>query len=257
MPPEPSSTFLWCFHRYLDRMLPKNFHTLSLLGGCQPDLHPDQPLIVALNHPSWWDLLLGLFLCEKCFPERTFYSPMDAAALEKYGMFRKLGVYGVDQSSLSGARQFLRDSRTILSRPGGSIWITPQGRFTDPRDRPPLEPGLGHLVAGLDDGVVLPLAAEYPFWEERRPEGLACFGTPLLIAEHPQLDKHGWTDLIAAEMTAAGDRLAAASIARNADAFEPVLRGRADVGGVYDWGRRVKSRITGREFNAAHGEKLN
>ena len=256
-PQVPSKSFLWCFHRYLDRSLPKNFHTLSLLDGCAEDPRPDEPLIIALNHPSWWDLLLGLYLCRQCFPKRTFYSPMDAAALEKYGMFKALGVYGVDQSSLSGARKFLRDSRAILSRPGASIWITPQGRFTDPRDNPELEPGLGHLVAGLASGVVLPLAAEYPFWEERLPEGLACFGDPLVIADHPDLDKHGWTERIHAEMAAASRRLTAASIAREADRFVPVLRGKANVGGFYDLGRRIKSAVTGKSFDPAHGTKLN
>ena len=36
------------------------------------------------------------------------------------------------------------------------------------------------LIAGVTVGIVaLPLALEYPFWSEKRPEALACFG-PLL-----------------------------------------------------------------------------
>lgn len=256
-PPPPSRSFLWCFHRFLDRYLPRNFHTLALLGGCPGDAAPDEPLIVALNHPSWWDPMLGLFVARHCFAERTFYAPIDAEALANYGMFRKLGFYGVRLDSLSGARQFLTDSRSLLARPGGSIWITPQGRFVDPRERTTLQPGLGHLCATLERGTVLPLAAEYPFWEERLPEALACFGEPIRIAEHSTLDKHEWTDLLSERLTAAQDRLAAASIAREADAFTPLLRGRADVGGFYDWGRRLKSWATLRRFEAAHSDKLN
>ena len=256
-PPSPSDKFLWCFHRFLEKYLPRNFHTIALLDNCAGDLTPDEPLIVALNHPSWWDPLLGLYLAQNCFPDRTFYAPIDADALANYGMFRKLGFFGVRLDSVAGARDFLTDARAVLSRPGGSLWITPQGRFADPRDPAPLQPGLGHLCSKLDRGVVLTLAAEYPFWEERLPEALAAFGRPLRIADHAGLDKAAWTDLITGELQGAASRLADASIARDADAFSPVLRGRADVGGFYDIGRRLSSLVRGRRFQAAHSTKLN
>ena len=256
-PPPPSRAFLWCFHRFLEKYLPKNFHTLALLGGCYVDDAPDEPLIVALNHPSWWDPMLGLFLAANCFPDRTFYAPIDADALAKYGMFRKLGFYGVDQHSAAGARSFLRDSRAVLARPGGSIWITPQGRFTDPREHPELEPGIGHLASKLTSGTVLPLAAEYPFWEERLPEALATFGQPIRIADHAGLDKQAWSSLIRERLTVAQRELAAASIARQSERFEPVLRGRADVGGFYDAWRRFRSLATLQKFDPSHSTKLN
>ena len=256
-PPPPSRKFLWCFHQFLDKYLPRNFHTIALLDGRVPAVDPDAPLVVALNHPSWWDPLLGLYLARNCFPDRTFYSPIDAAALANYGMFRKLGFYGVTLDSLAGARDFLGDSRAILQRPGGSIWITPQGRFADPRDPVKLQPGLGHLLSKLDRGTVLPLAAEYPFWEERLPEALAAFGQPIAIADYPTLDKAGWSERITHDLQATAGRLAEASIARAGERFEPVLRGRADVGGFYDIGRRFKSWLQLRRFNPAHSTKLN
>ena len=67
-----------------------------------------------------------------------------------------------------------------LERPDAALGITPEGRFSDPRERPVrLEPGLAHLARRLDRGVFLPLALEYPFWQERTPEALACFGAPV------------------------------------------------------------------------------
>ena len=256
-PPAPSRSFLWCFQRFLEKYLPRNFHTLALLDGCAQDVAPDEPLIIALNHPSWWDPMLGLFLAENCFSGRTFYAPIDAAALENYGMFRQLGFYGVRLDTPAGARDFLRDSRAILARPGGSVWITPQGHFADPRERTQLQPGLGHLLASMDHGTVLPLAAEYPFWEERLPEALAKFGPPIRIADHAGLSKAGWTELLTAELQQAQDELAAASIARDTERFVPVLRGRADVGGFYDLARRLRSWMRLRRFDPAHSDKLN
>ena len=53
------------------------------------------------------------------------------------------------------------------------------GRFCDVRERPvPIMPGLTRLPELAPEAVFLPLALEYPFWSEKRPEALACFGEP-------------------------------------------------------------------------------
>src|SRR5207253_10605254 len=50
-------------------------------------------------------------------------------------------------------------------------WIAAEGQLTDPRVRPlRLRSGVGHLAARVRQAVLLPLALEYPFWEERTPD---------------------------------------------------------------------------------------
>ena len=60
-----------------------------------------------------------------------------------------------------------------------------KGRFADPRERPlAFKPGLAALAARCPNGCTLvPLAIEYPFWNERLPETLLHFGEPVHIAE--------------------------------------------------------------------------
>ena len=106
------------------------------------------------------------FLNRTLFPRRQFFAPIDADALEQYKVFAKLGFYGVRMHTTSGAAAFLRQSLAILHAGDTAIWMTPEGRFADVRDRTAkLMPGLAHLCTRLESGCAVPIALEYVFWE--------------------------------------------------------------------------------------------
>jgi 1-acyl-sn-glycerol-3-phosphate acyltransferase len=240
--------FTW----YARRFLRKNFHAVRLARATRPAGPGDGPLVVVLNHPSWHDPLFGMVLAA-LFPQRKCYVPIDAAALEKYRIFARLGFFGVEQGTRQGGTQFLRTSLAVLAQPATALWVTAQGRFTDPRERPlRLRPGLGHLLRRLSSGVVLPLALEYPFWEERYPEALARFGAPIAIAPGRSADE--WTHTLEAALTSTQDALAADALRRDAAAFDVLVGGSAGIGGVYDLWRRLKAWLRGERFRAAHGD---
>ncbi|TWU00364.1 Acyltransferase [Botrimarina colliarenosi] len=260
-PPRVSAFWLRWFRWYLRRYLRKSFHAVAV-GGPEPAIPRDAPLVVYLNHASWWDPLVAMHLAERITPARTLYAPFDAAALARYPIFEKLGFFGVEQQTRRGAAQFLRTARSVFATPDTSIWMTPEGRFVDPREEAPaFQPGLAHLVADLaeraPDAVVLPLAIEYVFWEERLPEALVWFGEPVRLREsRGGLDKAGWDDLLRARLRAAQGELAARSIARDASAFRVVLGGTAGVGGAYEPARWLHAKLTGQAYRAAHSEKF-
>ena len=138
------------------------------------------PLIVYANHSSWWDPMVSILLAAVLLPGRKHYAPMDAEALKRYPILRKLGIFPVEMSSARGAAQFLRTSEAILAA-GGVLWITPQGRFADVREELVFKPGLGALAARVPDVTLVPLAIEYVFWDERLPETLLRVGEPLRV----------------------------------------------------------------------------
>ena len=241
------------FRRYVRRYLRKHFHRVSLLRGTSPDVPDGQPLIVIMNHPSWWDPMLALFFSSHFFPERDHFGPIDARALERYGILRKLGFFGVELGSPRGAKAFLDSAKAVLGRPGTGLWLTPQGEFADPRTRPlHFKPGLGHLAKRLGSGQILPLAVDYVFWEERLPEALAAFGEPIDLAA-PSASAEQWNSRCESSLEAAQDKLAEASSARRDEAFEQLLGGRGGVGGVYDHWRRWVARVRGDKFDPRHG----
>ncbi|HEX4965302.1 MAG TPA: lysophospholipid acyltransferase family protein [Thermoanaerobaculia bacterium] len=254
--PETSPLLLSLFERSVRGYLSRHFHAFRLSKAQRPDpvAIRGKPLIVYFNHPSWWDPLICLRLAEQFFPDRKNYAPIDAAALGGYAFFERLGFFGIELGSPRGARRFLTLSRQILSQPDSALWIAAEGRLTDPRVRPVrLRSGIGHLAARVRQAVLLPLALEYPFWEERTAEALARFGEELPAGE-AGMTATDWTAVLESRLEEALDALAAESLARDPGRFDVLLDGAAETGGAVSgvW-RRLKSRLRGERFQAGHG----
>lgn len=243
--------------RYCERDLARHFHAVRLSKAQRPDpvALRGKPLIVYFNHPSWWDPLICLRLAAQIFPDRAHYGPIDAKALGKYRFFEKLGFFGVEAGTARGARRFLAASQEILARPDSALWIAAEGRFTDPRERPVrLRSGIGHLATRVRDAVLLPLAIEYPFWEERHPEALARFGQEIPTGD-ADLAAADWTPILEEGLESALDALSLEALGRDTHRFEVLLGGSAGVGGVYDAWRRLKARFGGARFRPEHGDE--
>jgi 1-acyl-sn-glycerol-3-phosphate acyltransferase len=246
--------FTWYCRGYLRR----HFHSLRIsVSGPAPDL-PNLPAVLYANHASWWDPLVLLVLKSACFGARQAYAPIDAAMLARYGIFRRLGFFGVEQNSRRGAAGFLRVSERILESPRNLLVLTPQGRFADVRERPiRFAEGLGHLAARARHALFVPMALEYVFWEERLPEILVRFGEVIEVKSDSdqRRDSRVWTALLEERMAVTQDRLAREAQGRRPEDFQSVLRGGAGQGGIYDLWRGFQSLVRGRSFQKEHGNK--
>jgi len=255
--PDISPLLLSMFERYAGRHLARQFHAVRLSQAQRPDPMAirNKPLIVYFNHPSWWDPLVCLRLAEQFFPDRKNYAPMDASMLSKYRFFERLGFFGVELGSARGARRFLSISQRVLSQPDSALWIAAEGQLTDPRTRPVrLRSGIGHLAVRVRQAVLLPLALEYPFWEERTPEALARFGEEIPAGE-AGLKATDWTTVLETRLQTALDALAADALARDPGRFDVLLGGTASAGGVYDAWRRLKAAFRGERFQPEPGDE--
>jgi len=248
------------FMFYVRRYLRRHFRALRLLqasaAGTAGD-HPaiaGEPVVFYTNHPSWWDPLVFLAIGEILYPERLNYGPIDAKALGKYRFLERIGFIGIEPGTWRGSARFLRMARAAGRRTDVILWVTAQGHFVDPRTRPVhLQPGLAHAVAAADRGLVVPLAVEYPFWNERLPETLVAFGPAIRVADHPGRDAGEWSGLLAERLEATQDRLAAAAERRDPTDFRTIVAGRVGVGFVYDLVRRLAAWRRGERFDASHG----
>lgn len=254
--PTVSPWLLRLFTGYARHYMQRSLHTVRLLRAGDPPQGCEAPLVMYCNHPSWWDPLLCLLLAQRFFPERTHYAPIDASALARYRFLARLGFFGVAPGTRRGAARFLRLGQAILQQPRSALWITPEGQFTDPRQRPVrLLPGLGHLASRLERAVIVPLALEYPFWEERCPEALACFGEVVLVEPGQHHSAAAWTERLARRLETTQERLAEAACRRDPEAFDLLLGGHAGVGGIYDVWRALRARLRGERFHQAHGRE--
>ena len=241
----------------LRKGFPKSFHAVRLANGSRAVLDRaaahDGPLVVASNHQSWWDPLVGFLVHDAWFRARRPLSPMDATQLAKFGFFRKLGVFGVDPDDASGLRPFVRYVESqFREHPRSALMLTPQGRFVDPRDAVKVRPGVAMVMARVPTAHAVAVAIEYAFWNDRRPE-------VFLLASRVEppadpADSRAWEEAFDRAMNANAADLAALVRARDAAAFECIAGG----GGtrthpVYDrW-----LRITGRDpsIETAHRQE--
>ena len=251
-PPRVSPALLKVFNAYNRRYLRRHFHSLRILQAGLPQT-PAQPIVVYLNHSSWWDPLVCLLLSLYFFTNRVSFGPIDAAMLERYRFFRRLGFFGVDQCNGHRAAAFLRTSRAILASSRNMIWLTPQGNFVDVRTRPlDLQPGLGALATRTRGVAFVPLAIEYSFWTESRPEILVSFGEPLVPSIEIPRSASEWTQLFSEKLEATENELAIRSCQRRSDEWITLNSGRSGVNAAYDAWRWLRAKVRGQNFTPEH-----
>lgn len=237
------------FRRYFTR----HMNALRLAQWGAPPTVKDAPVIIYSNHPAWWDAAVYILAADSFFPDHESYAPIDAAMLRQYGIFGRIGAFGVDIETRRGAAAFLRASQEILASPNRALWITAQGRFRDVRERPlGLKPGVARLVELAPDCVVVPLAIEYSFWLERGAEALIAFGPALNGRSLLAMDRSARLERLEDGLAAIMDRLSGDVQSRDPGRFRPVVEGRAGVGGVYDGWRRLTAALRGRAFDPSH-----
>ncbi len=250
--PRGSGLLLRAFSIIARRRLRRGFRAVRLLHAERLRELPSGPVVIYLNHPSWWDPLACIAIARRLLPGRMHRAPISELALEEYRFFRNLGMFPVEQDSPRGATQFLRAAKAVLAA-NGVLWITAQGHFTDARIRPVrLMAGLGALLQRSANVTVIPLAVEYTFWNQRLPEALAAVGEPLRVAAVRERSAAGWTALLEQHLQAAQDALAEASLTRDPAAFMTVLEGKRGTSGMYGAWQRLRSRFAGQDYQADH-----
>lgn len=221
--PRISSWLISLFAVYNHHYLGRHFHSLRILKDGLPK--HDRPTVIFLNHASWWDPLVCMFLARTFFPGRCSFAPIDAQMLGRYRLFKRLGFFGIKPGSAGGALAFIRSVHCILSSPTNMLWLTPQGRFADARERPPrLRSGLGAIASRLTAATFLPLAIECTFWTEPKCEILVSFGEPIVTRSVAARAPNEWTTVLARALEKAQDDLARAAERREAHDWI-VLRG--------------------------------
>ena len=250
--PTISISVLGFFRRIVHRYFRRQFHAVWLRGQehfLALAAPTSGPLIVYANHSSWWDPMVSVLLAER-MPARRHFAPMDAASLERYGILKHIGIFPIEANSSRGAVHFLRMGEKIV-RSGGALWITPQGGFADPRERPLVfKPGLAALAARVAPCTLLPLAIEYPFWNERLPECLLSFGEPVQVTSADTAD--AVQERARAALESSMDSLKEGALLRHPAGFTRLAHGTLGPGGFYALGHRLRALLLRTPYRAEH-----
>lgn len=242
------------FGRVMARSMSRRFNAVRLARPGWPDLPSGRPAIIYLNHPSWWDPAFLIVMGTTQFRNRPGFGPMDATMIARFPFMKRIGLFGIEPASAVGGTTFLRVARRVLMDPTAMLWITAEGEMADPRRRPvTLRPGVARLLAHVPEAVLVPLALDYPFWRESRPEALARFGQPIDARTLNGKPPEAVAVELAGALREVMDALTEDAISREAGRFTTLLRGRAGVGGVYDLWRRGRAWLHGSRFDPRCG----
>ena len=252
-PPPISLWTLAFFRRIVRSYFRRHFRAVQVQGAEHFTNVGDGPLIVYGNHVSWWDPMLITFMAHRLLPNRRHYAPMLAEPLKRYAILRKIGIFPVELGSRKGAVEFAQTAGRILAS-GGVLWITPQGRFADVRERPlGFKSGLAQLVKSVPNVRLIPMAVEYTFWSERLPEALARVGAEFSV--DTSLDAATITQQLELTLETLMDELREVSLTRDPLQFSTILEGRRGTGGFYALGKRIRALVTGKSFQADHSAR--
>lgn len=248
LPAAHSPGFKRVFMWYTRRLLRKRFQAVHLTP-CSLEvgaaLNADaRPLVLVLNHSSWWDPLITLAMGQVLIPDRSGIAPMDRTQLERFRFFRKLGLFGIhpdDPASLKAMLEYVQAWAASTSRP--TLALTPQGRFTDIREPIRLRPGAAATCAAFASASgcqAASLSIEYGFWQSQRPEVFLHLAP---IAPPAVSSTTAWQRQIESAMQQGACHLAPLVIARDPAAFVPlVATGGASINPAYDLWLRLRGR---------------
>ncbi|MGD9420854.1 MAG: lysophospholipid acyltransferase family protein [Verrucomicrobiota bacterium JB025] len=259
--PEVVQWFVSAFTTYGEFCLRRKFHSVRVAReGMAMDIGK-RPVVFYVNHASWWDPLVCLSLAGQFFPGRKSYAPIDPQMFERYAFFRYLGFFPAGAGSPAAALRFVERCKLILHDGDRALWITPQGGFRDVRERPvAFMKGLGAVAAAGVPAVFVPLAIEYVFWSESKPEVLVSFGDAVDggagVEGTVRSDPAAWTEEFEGRMSRTQDRLAELVCRRDPDDWEVLLAGARGTHAPYDLWRWLRARLRGERYVRDHQETV-
>ena len=161
---------------------------------------------------------------------------------ERYGFFKHLGFFGIEPQTQRGARTFLRTTHALLASSRNAVWLTPQGRFMDVRERPlRLEEGLGALAVREPGAAFLPLAIEYCILDRAAAGNSRLFRRANRPGSEPARLAADWTRVFTGALETVQDELATRSCDRDVTQWVTLDRGKSGVSGIYDGWRWLRA----------------
>lgn len=226
------------FHRrllalYFTRLLRRRFSRVLVrhperLAPWQ-DGRATRPLILAVNHSSWWDAVLPIVI--SCGVMRhDAYGMMEERQLARYRFFTRAGMFSVDRDNARAALASLEYAAALLRGTGRVLWMFPQGKIV-PNDVRPIvcESGIGRLVGMIGECCVIPVAFRYEVGREELPVACINVGKAIGFPEDEPGTITERTAAITVLLECQADKLRDMVLGERWELFSPLLHGRLSI----------------------------
>jgi hypothetical protein len=195
---------------------------------------PTTPLVLVANHTSWWDAVMPILISLDAL-DHDAYGFMEGRQLDRYGFFRRLGMFSIDRENPRAAIRSLQYGADLVNGTSRVLWIFPQGEIV-PNDRRPIicYSGTSHLIRMLGQCTLAPIAFRYELLDDERPVGFARIGEVTSVNTAEGFSIASMTERITELLTGEVDQLRDDVIGRNTQDYEPLIDGTRSINEWWD-----------------------
>ena len=191
-PAKTSKFWLWVASMFFFNMLQNRFYDFRYRGEENYfEAEKDVPTILFAPHCNWWD---GIVLYNTT--HRIFHKEIRLMVeeLNRFPLLRRGGAYSVNKKSPQSAMKALQYSVDVVGDLRNMLCIFPQGIIRPPHFRPiEFQTGLAYIaenaVKKYGKVNLIPMAVDYAFFRDNRPEVIVEFGKRIELRKGNELDK--------------------------------------------------------------------
>ncbi|HET8866246.1 MAG TPA: lysophospholipid acyltransferase family protein [Gracilimonas sp.] len=155
IPADESRFFIWFFDKYTKWSLKRRFKQVWVKQKYQPD-HGSKT-VYFLNHNSWWDGLIPLYLNENFFRQKA-RAIMEDKQMRQYSFFSKIGAFSINLEDPKASISSLRYAVESMERDNASLFIYPEGKITPVSEtEPEFKKGLAWLYTQTEEIDFVPI----------------------------------------------------------------------------------------------------
>lgn len=212
------------FAVYNKNLIRRYFNALHISGlvNCYEST-PALPLIIYLNHSSWWDGLVAFELSRKM--KLDSFIMMEEKNLKRLSFFRTIGAFSVDRENRRSSLKTLNYVIDLLEdTPNRALWIFPQGEILHNDVRPLVfYNGISRIIEKLGKTRILPVALRFEFLDDYKPDIFIKIGAVQTISSEQNFNPKKTTKFLADILAANLDELKKEIIEKNFNDFERII----------------------------------
>lgn len=195
-PAKTSRFWLWVASMFFFNMLQNRFYAFRYKGAENYfDGDKNVPTILFAPHCNWWD---GIVLYNTT--HRIFHKEIRLMVeeLNRFPLLRRGGAYSVNKKSPQSAMQALKYSVDVVGDLRNILCIFPQGIIRPPHYRPiEFQTGLAYIAQNAVKKYgrvnLIPMAIDYTFFRDNRPEVIVEFGQRIELSKDKPLNRKDLT----------------------------------------------------------------
>lgn len=191
IPADEHPFFIWFFDHYTKWSLKRRFKQVWVKQDYVPK--PESRTVYFLNHNSWWDGLIPLYL-NRHFLQQNARALMEDKQMRQYSFFSKIGAFSINLEDPRSSLISLRYALESMERDQASLFVYPEGTITPPAGTiPKFKDGLAWLYTKTTQVDYVPITIYSHSMRSSKPELYLAIGD--LVDHSNQLPRKELTHL--------------------------------------------------------------